>query len=103
MKSFSEFLTEGVAQRKIVVRAGKRKIIFRCKPGEKKFGKLCRKRNSRDLLKMKRSARKAARKSRSKRNSAKRKRNMSLRRRKTLVHQTRQSSAPKIVTAKKKH
>jgi len=77
-------LDEGVAQRKIVIRGGKRKVIFRCKPGEKKIGRRCARRKSSDLAKMRRRARRAARKSKSKRGRALRKRRLSLRRRKTI-------------------
>ena len=77
-------LDEGVAQRKVVVRNGKRKVIFRCNPGEKKIGRRCARRKSSELAKMRRRARRAARKSKSKRGRALRKRRISLRRRKTL-------------------
>lgn len=77
-------LDEGVAQRKVVIRGGKRKVIFRCKPGEKKIGRRCVRRKSTELAKMKRRARRAARKSRNKRGRALRKRRISLRRRKTI-------------------
>lgn len=77
-------LDEGVAQRKIVIRGGKRKVIFRCKPGEKKIGRRCARRKSSDLAKMRRRARRAARKSKAKRGRALRKRRLSLRRRKTI-------------------
>lgn len=77
-------LDEGVAKRKIVIRGGKRKIIFRCKPGEKKIKRRCVRRKSSELTKMRRRARRAARKSKSKRGRALRKRRISLRRRKTL-------------------
>ncbi len=77
-------LDEGVAQRKIVIRNGKRKVIFRCKPGEKKIGRRCARRKSSELAKMRRRARRAARKSKSKRGRALRKRRISLRRRKTI-------------------
>lgn len=82
--SLDILLDEGVAQRKIVVRGGKRKVIFRCKPGEKKIGRRCARRKSSELAKMRRRARRAARKSKSKRGRALRKRRISLRRRKTL-------------------
>jgi hypothetical protein len=82
--SLDILLDEGVAQRKIVVRNGKRKVIFRCKPGEKKIGRRCARRKSSELAKMRRRARRAARKSKSKRGRALRKRRISLRRRKTL-------------------
>lgn len=77
-------LDEGVAQRKIVVRGGKRKIIFRCKPGEKKIKRRCVRRKSGELAKMRRRAKRAARKSKSKRGRALRKRRISLRRRRTI-------------------
>lgn len=78
-------LDEGVATRKIVIRAGKRKIIFRCKPGEKKIGqRRCVRRKSSELSRMRRRAKRAARKSKNKRGRALRKRRISLRRRKTL-------------------
>jgi hypothetical protein len=77
-------LDEGVAQRKVVVRNGKRKVIFRCSPGEKKIGRRCARRKSSELAKMRRRARRAARKSKSKRGRALRKRRISLRRRKAL-------------------
>jgi hypothetical protein len=82
--SLDILLDEGVAQRKIVVRGGKRKVIFRCKPGEKKISRRCARRKSSELAKMRRRARRAARKSKSKRGRALRKRRISLRRRKTL-------------------
>jgi hypothetical protein len=78
-------LNEGTAQRKVVIRGGKRKIIFKCKPGEKKIGpRRCVRRKSSELAKMRRRARRAARKSKNKRGRALRKRRISLRRRKTL-------------------
>jgi hypothetical protein len=77
-------LDEGVAKRKVVIRGGKRKVIFRCKPGEKKIQRRCVRRKSSELAKMRRRARRAARKSKSKRGRALRKRRISLRRRKTI-------------------
>lgn len=74
-------LLEASAKRKIVVRRGKRKVIFKCAPGQKKIGRRCAKRPSRDLMKMKRRARRAARKSKRKRSQANRRRKISLRRR----------------------
>jgi len=78
-------LDEGSVQRKIVVRNGKRKVIFRCKPGEKKIQRRCVRRKSSELSKMRRRARRAARKSKSKRGRALRKRRISLRRRKGIA------------------
>ena len=78
-------LSEGVAKRKIVIRGGKRKIIFRCKPGEKKISRRCVRRKSSELQKMRRRARRAARKSKSKRGRALRKRRLSLRRRRGIA------------------
>ena len=77
-------LMEGIAKRKVVVRAGKRKTLFRCKPGEKKVGRTCRRIPSSQLNKLKRRARKAARKARTKRMRAQRRRKVSLRRRRNL-------------------
>ena len=77
-------LLEGVAKRKIVIRNGKRKIIFRCKPGEKKINRRCVRRKSSELQRMRRRAKRAARKSKSKRGRALRKRRISLRRRRTI-------------------
>jgi hypothetical protein len=82
--SLEVLLDEGMAKRKIVIRGGKRKIIFRCKPGEKKIKRRCVRRKSSELAKMRRRARRAARKSKSKRGRALRKRRISLRRRKTI-------------------
>lgn len=79
-------LDEGVAQRKIVIRGGKRKIIFRCKPGEKKINRRCARRKSSDLAKMKRRAKRSARKSKSKRGRTLRKRRISMKRRKNFPH-----------------
>jgi hypothetical protein len=78
----ASFIVEAVAKRKMVIRKGKRKIIFKCAPGLKKIGKRrCVKRPSRELAKMKRRARRAARKARKKRMQANRKRKISMRRR----------------------
>jgi len=83
----AEELLEGSAKRKVVVRRGRRKIIFQCGPGQKKVGpRRCVKRPSRDLMKMKRRARRAARKARRKRSQANRRRKVSLRKR---PHKTR--------------
>lgn len=77
-------LDEGVAKRKVVIRGGKRKVIFRCKPGEKKIKRRCVRRKSSELAKMRRRARRAARKSKNKRGRALRKRRLSLRRRRSI-------------------
>lgn len=81
INSDAVFILEATAKRKIVVRKGKRKIIFQCPPGQKKIGRRCQKRPTRDLMKLKRRAKRAARKSRRKRSQANRKRKMSLKRR----------------------
>ena len=81
---FYNFLTEASAQRKIVIRAGKRKIIFKCPPGYKRIKRTCRKRPSSELAKLKRRARRAARKSKGKRARAVKRRKISLRRRRSL-------------------
>jgi len=78
------FITEGSAKRKIVIRKGKRKVVFQCEPGQKKLGRRCVKRPQKDIAKLKRRAKRAARKSKSKRKSALRKRRMSLRKRASI-------------------
>jgi hypothetical protein len=80
-----EFLFEGVAKRTVAIRGGKRKILFRCGPGQMKVGRTCRRRPSAQLNKMKRRARVSARKARKKRRLANRKRKISMRRRSVLV------------------
>jgi hypothetical protein len=75
------FLGEGTAKRKIVIRKGKRKVIFQCPPGQKKINRRCIKRPQKEVQKLKRRARRAARKGRSKRSAAIRKRKISLRKR----------------------
>lgn len=81
----SESLEEGSAVRKVVIRKGRKKIVFKCKPGQKKIGaRTCKVRKSSDLAKMKRRAKRSARKSRSKRSAATRKRKRSNIRRKTM-------------------
>lgn len=81
----SEMLNEVAAKRKIVVRKGKKRIIFKCAPGFKKKGpRICVKRNASQLRKLKLSAKRTARKSRGKRSQTKRKRNLSIRKRLTF-------------------
>lgn len=75
-------LVEASAVRKVVVRKGKRKIIFKCAPGQHKVGKRrCVKTSGRDLMKLKRRAKRSARKSKSKRSQANRRRKISNRKR----------------------
>jgi len=81
---FYNFLTEASAQRKIVIRAGRRRVIFKCPPGYKRIKRTCRKRPSSELAKLKRRARKAARKSRGKRARAIKRRKVSLRKRRGI-------------------
>jgi hypothetical protein len=78
------FISEGSAKRKIVIRKGKRKVVFQCQPGQKKLGKRCVKRPQKDIAKLKRRAKRAARKSKSKKRSALRKRKLSLRKRASI-------------------
>jgi hypothetical protein len=81
----SEMLNEVAAKRKIVVRKGKKRIIFKCAPGFKKKGpRACVKRPASQLRKMKLTAKRTARKTRGKRAQAKRKRKLSLRKRLTF-------------------
>ena len=77
-------LMEGAVKRAVVIRGGKRKVLMKCKPGEKKVGRQCRRRSTSDLNKLKRRAKRAARKARTKRMRALRKRKLSLKRRKTI-------------------
>lgn len=81
----SQMLNEVAAKRKIVVRKGKKRIIFKCAPGFKKKGaRTCVRRPVSQLRKMKLTAKRTARKSRGKRAQAKRKRKLSLRKRLTF-------------------
>jgi hypothetical protein len=81
----TEMLNEVAAKRKIVVRKGKKRILFKCAPGFKKKGpRTCVKRPAGQLRKMKLTAKRSARKSRGKRAQAKRKRKLSLRKRLTF-------------------
>lgn len=81
----SQMLNEVAAKRKIVVRKGKKRIIFKCAPGFKKKGpRTCVKRAASQLRKMKLTAKRSARKSRGKKASARRKRKLSLRKRLTF-------------------
>lgn len=78
-------LMEALAKRKVVIRGGKKKVLFRCNPGEKKVGpRQCRKMPSSQLNKLKRKARRAARKAKTKRMRAQRRRKISLRRRRNI-------------------
>jgi hypothetical protein len=88
------YLNEGTAKRKIVVRKGKRKVIFQCEPGQKKLGRRCIKRPQRELQRLKRKARRAARKGRSKRSAAIRKRKISIRKRGALDKHTKREKEP---------
>ena len=81
----AEMLNEVAAKRKIVVRKGRKKILFKCAPGFKKKGpRSCVRRATGQLRKMKLTAKRAARKARSKRSQAKRKRKLSMRKRLTF-------------------
>ena len=81
----TQMLNEATARRKIVVRKGKRKIIFKCGPGMMKKGpRTCVRRPGGQLRKLKLRSKRAARKARSKRNVAKRRRKLSLRKRMSL-------------------
>jgi hypothetical protein len=78
-------LLEGTPKRTVAVRGGKRKVLFKCGPGQMKVGRSCRRRPTAQLNKMKRRARISARKARKKRRLANRKRKLSLKRRAVLV------------------
>lgn len=78
----TEMLNEVAATRKIVVRKGKKRIIFKCGPGLMKRGpRICVRRPGSQLRKMKLRSKRSARKSRSKRGVARRKRKLSMRKR----------------------
>lgn len=78
----TEMLGEAAAKRKIVVRKGRKRIIFKCGPGMMKKGpRVCVRRPSSQLRKMKLRSKRSARKARSKRNVAKRRRKVSMRKR----------------------
>lgn len=77
-------LQEASAQRKVVIRKGMKKIIFKCGAGKKKVGRNCIVRKSSELAKMKRRAKRTALKSKSKRSGAARKRKRSNKRRSTM-------------------
>ena len=75
-------LSEAAAKRKVVVRRGKRSVIYKCMPGQHKVSRTrCAKTSSAALMKMKRRAKRSARKSKRKRSQANRRRKISLRRR----------------------
>ena len=81
----SEMLNEVAAKRKIVVRKGRKRILFKCGPGFKKKGpRTCVRRATSQLRKMKLTAKRSARTARSKRSQAKRKRKLSMRKRLTF-------------------
>jgi dihydropteroate synthase len=81
----AKMLNEVAAKRKIVVRKGRKKILFKCAPGFKKKGpRSCVRRATGQLRKMKLTAKRSARKARGKRSQAKRKRKLSLRKRLTF-------------------
>ena len=117
MGVYTPTLVEGIAKKKYVVRAGKRKIIFKCKPGEKRVGRSCRRIPSGLLNKMKRRAKRGARKARSKRMRANRRRKVSVRRRMKRAGTVKQKpiskppkptrskikSPPKPTSSKRKH
>jgi len=82
-----ERLAEG-AKRKIVIRGGKKKIVFKCPSGmklAKRGGRACVKMGGAEKAKRSRTARKSARKARKKRAAANRKRAKSMRKRATVV------------------
>lgn len=76
-----EIINEAAPVRKVVVRAGRRRVVYRCPPGQKKIKRRCVRRPAAELARVKRGARKAARKARSKRARATRRRKISLKRR----------------------
>lgn len=79
-----EDLQEASAKRKVVIRKGMKKIIFKCGAGKKKVGRSCVVRKGSELSKIKRRAKRSAMKSRSKRIGASRKRKRSNKKRSTM-------------------
>lgn len=82
-----ELLAEG-AKRKIVVRGGKKKIIFKCPPGMKlasRGSKACKKMGGAEKAKRSRTAKKSAKKAKTHRAAANRKRAKSLKKRSMIV------------------
>lgn len=67
-----EELTEIAARRKIVIRKGRKKIIFKCPPGKKKVGRSCMMRKASQRIKLSKAHRIGARKARSKRSRSNR-------------------------------
>ena len=67
-----EELTEVAARRKIVIRKGRKKIIFKCPPGKKKVGRSCMMRKASQRIKLSKAHRIGARKARSKRSRSNR-------------------------------
>ena len=79
-----EDLQETSAKRKIVIRQGRKKIIFKCGPGKKKVGRTCVVQKSSNLMKMKMRAKRSAKKARTKRPAANRKIKISMKRRSNM-------------------
>jgi len=84
-----EMLAEG-AKRKIVIRGGKKRIVFKCPAGQKlakKGGKACIKMGGAEKARRSKQAKRAARKAKKKRAAANRKRAKSMKRRKSMVRE----------------
>lgn len=82
-----EMLSEG-AKRKIVIRGGKKKIIFKCPSGMKlshRGGKTCAKIGGAERARRSRTAKRSARKSKKSRAASNRKRAKSMRKRAAVV------------------
>ena len=79
-----ETITEGSVKRKLVVRSGRKKIVFMCAPGKKKVGRTCMVRKSSDLAKLKRRNKRSARKAKSKHSASARKQKLANKRRKAF-------------------
>ena len=81
----NEMLNEAAAKRKIVVRKGKKRIIFKCGPGFMKRGtRTCVRRPGSQLKRMKFRAKRSARKTKRRRGVALRRRKISMRKRLTF-------------------
>jgi hypothetical protein len=82
-----EMLAEG-AKRKIVIRGGKKRIVFKCPAGQKlakKGGKACVKMGGAEKARRSKQAKRAARKAKKSRAAANRKRAKSMKKRKSMV------------------
>ena len=79
-----EELDEAAARRKIVIRKGRKKIIFKCASGKKKVGRSCMVRRVSERIKLSKAHRIGARKAKGKRSRSNRLRKRSNLKRKSM-------------------